>query len=110
MFHKHNDTYIDLSIDMRDPDDWNVGTLRSFHYPLNITALATEPISRLLAVGTTFCCHSLGELHLFAGTAGGIVYVFGGPGVETRLNLPEPVGVKFVHFATSSYKLLCMGM
>jgi hypothetical protein len=58
MFNKHNDVYMDLSIDMRDPDDWNVGTLRLFDYPLNITALATEPISRLLAVGTTVYRHS----------------------------------------------------
>ena len=39
-----------------------------------------------------------------------MVYVFGGPGVETSLQLPEPVGVKFLHFVTLSFKLVCMGM
>lgn len=37
------------------------------------------------------------------------MYVFGGPGVETKLELPEPVGVKFLQFATSSFQLLVLG-
>jgi hypothetical protein len=43
---------MDLSVDLWDPDDWKVGTLRSFDHLRNITALATEPISKLLAIGT----------------------------------------------------------
>jgi hypothetical protein len=53
MFLKRHDQSlnIDLSLDLRDPQDWKVGILRSFEYPLNITTLAIEPISGLLACG-----------------------------------------------------------
>jgi hypothetical protein len=53
MFLKHHDqsVSIDLSHELRDPQDWKVGILRSFEYPLNITTLAIEPISGLLAFG-----------------------------------------------------------
>ncbi|KAF5385371.1 hypothetical protein D9615_001225 [Tricholomella constricta] len=94
MFRRHSDVvYIDLSMDLRDPDDWKAGSLRTFEYPLNITTLATEPISGLLAIGT----------------AGGVVYIFGSPGVETRLSLPDPVGVRFLQFAPSTFQLACLG-
>jgi len=46
--------YSDLSIELRDPDVWKVGALRTFDYPLKIAALASEPISGLLAVGMSF--------------------------------------------------------
>ncbi|KAG6919011.1 hypothetical protein DXG01_009721 [Tephrocybe rancida] len=93
MFRRHNDvTFMDLSLDLRDGDDWKVGPLRAMDYPQNITALATEPISGLLAIGT----------------AGGTVYLFGGPGVETRLTLPDTVSVKFLQFAPSSFHLVCL--
>lgn len=42
---------MDLSPELRDPQDWNVGTLRSFDYPLDISALAIEPLTGLLAIG-----------------------------------------------------------
>ncbi|GLB35825.1 putative lethal giant larvae(Lgl) like, C-terminal [Lyophyllum shimeji] len=93
MFHRHNDAvYMDLSLDLRDHDDWQAGVLRTMDYPLNITALAVEPISGLLAIGT----------------AGGVAYVFGGPGVETKLTLPDTVGVRFLHFAQSTFQLVCL--
>lgn len=50
MFHKH-EVHMDLSTELRDPDDWKAGNLRSFEYPLNITTFAIEPMSCLLAVG-----------------------------------------------------------
>jgi syntaxin-binding protein 5 len=49
--HKHA-VHMDLSTELRDSDDWKVGNLRSFEYPLNITTFAIESISCLLAVGT----------------------------------------------------------
>lgn len=51
MFHKPNLDLVDLSSDLRDPQDWHAGTLRSFEYPLDTTTLATEPASGLLAIG-----------------------------------------------------------
>lgn len=82
----------DLSLELRDPDLWSVGTLRSLDYPLNITTLSFEPVSGLLAVGTR----------------NGIIYVFGASGVEIKLSLPKPVGIKFLQFATSSFQLVCL--
>ncbi|KAG5732833.1 hypothetical protein E4T56_gene2783 [Termitomyces sp. T112] len=93
MFRRHSDAiFLDLSVDLRDRDDWKIGPLRTIDYPQNITAFATEPISGLLAIGT----------------AGGVIYLFGGPGVETRLVTPDIVGVKFLQFAPSSFQLVCL--
>ena len=41
----------DLSIDLRDHDDWSVGALKAHDIPLDITTLAIEPIARVLAIG-----------------------------------------------------------
>lgn len=41
----------DLSIDLRDHDDWSVGALKVHDIPLDVTTLAIEPISRILAIG-----------------------------------------------------------
>ena len=55
MFLKQKEpVYPDLSIELRDPDVWKVGALRTLDYPLNIAALASEPVSGLLAVGMNF--------------------------------------------------------
>lgn len=55
MFHRSNDAvYMDLSMELRDPDDWKVGPLRTLDYPLNVTTFAIEPISGLLAIGMVF--------------------------------------------------------
>ena len=56
MFLKHNDraVYLDLSTELRDADDWVVGTLKTLEYYLDICALAVEPLAGLLAVGTMF--------------------------------------------------------
>ncbi|KAG5351699.1 hypothetical protein C0989_005212 [Termitomyces sp. Mn162] len=51
MFRRHSDAiFLDLSVDLRDRDDWKIGPLRTIDYPQNITAFATEPISGLLAI------------------------------------------------------------
>lgn len=109
MFRKH-EVHMDLSTELRDPDDWKAGNLRSFEYPLNITTFAIEPMSCLLAVGKVGFSTGMVLSDVFTtGTAGGVIYIFGGPGVETRLTLPEPVGVKFLQFATSTSRLVCLG-
>ena len=55
MFLKQKEpVHLDLSIELRDPDVWKVGALRTLDYPLKITALASEPVSGLLAVGMSF--------------------------------------------------------
>lgn len=89
--HSHDDLP-DLSLELRDEINWVPGTLRTTEYLLNITALAFEPIGKLLAVGTS----------------SGTIHIFGGPGVESKLTLPEPVSVKFLHFSALSFTILCM--
>ncbi len=52
MFSKHHGTVVaDMSADLSDEADWNVGSLKKFNFPLNITALAVEPIAGLFAAG-----------------------------------------------------------
>ncbi|KAJ7361454.1 WD40 containing snare-dependent exocytosis protein [Mycena albidolilacea] len=89
---KHGPVYADLSVDLQDKADWNVAVLRSFDYPLNITTVAIEPITGLLSVGTT----------------NGTIYVFGGPSVEAKLSLLEPIKVKFLQFSSSTFQLVCL--
>ncbi|KAF7347607.1 WD40 containing SNARE-dependent exocytosis protein [Mycena venus] len=89
---KHGPVYADLSADVRDKTDWNATVLRSFDYPLNITAVAIEPISGLLAIGTT----------------NGTVHLFGGPSVECKLLLPESARVKFLQFSSSTFQTVCL--
>lgn len=54
MFFKHHDSFIDLSLDLHEPQDWNPGVLRTIEYASQVTALAYEPIAGLLAVGACF--------------------------------------------------------
>ncbi|KAG6837327.1 hypothetical protein H0H93_011422 [Arthromyces matolae] len=84
--------FLDLSADLRDGDEWKVGTLRTLDYPQNLTAFAIESISGLLAVGTQ----------------GGAIYLFGRPGVETKLLIPDATAVKFIAFAPTSFQLVCL--
>ncbi|CAA7264832.1 unnamed protein product [Cyclocybe aegerita] len=93
MFSKHHEPVLaDLSTDLSDPNDWNVGNLRTFDFPPNITTLAVEPIAGILA----------------AGTATGAIHLFGGPSVESKITLPEPVGVRLLHFSVSTYTVVCL--
>ncbi|KAI5898227.1 uncharacterized protein SCHCODRAFT_02566174 [Schizophyllum commune H4-8] len=88
----NNDDFPDLSIELRDEISWVPGTLRTFEYLLNITALAFDPTSRILA----------------AGTSSGTIHIFGGAGVESKLTLPEPVSVKFLSFSQLTFTILCI--
>jgi len=51
MLSKHPVHLADLSNDLRDQQDWKIGSLRTFEFPLNITSLAVEPVTGLLAAG-----------------------------------------------------------
>ncbi|KAI0308267.1 lethal giant larvae like, C-terminal-domain-containing protein [Multifurca ochricompacta] len=64
----------DLSADLRERDDWNVGSLRTLDHLLNIATFSIDPVSSILAVGTI----------------DGTIRIFGAPGVETNLSLPSP--------------------
>ncbi|KAJ7459170.1 WD40 containing snare-dependent exocytosis protein [Mycena galericulata] len=92
MFKHDRTVYADLSSDLRDKEDWSVTTLRNFEYPLDITTVAVEPIAGLLAIGT----------------AAGAIHIFGGPSVETKLSLPEPVKVRFLQFSSSTFQIVCL--
>jgi len=48
---RHEAVLADLSTDLSDEIDWKVGSLRVFDFPLNIAALAVEPVAGLLAAG-----------------------------------------------------------
>ncbi|KAL1951191.1 hypothetical protein VTO73DRAFT_340 [Trametes versicolor] len=84
----------DFSLDLSDPSDWEAGLLRTIPYHLDVTAVATDPVSGLFAVGT----------------ARGAIYIYGSPGVTHRLKLTEPAGlrVKLLQFSVSVLKLLCI--
>lgn len=80
----------DLSTGQRDPDDWEVGRLRTVDYLLDTRVLTYEPTLSLLAVGT----------------ADGVIYVVGGSGVESSVQTPESSPVKILQLAASTDRLL----
>lgn len=80
----------DLSTGQRDPDDWEIGMLRTVDYLLDTRVLTYEPTLSLLAVGT----------------ASGLICVLGGPGVESSVQTPEGSPVKILQLAASTDKLL----
>ncbi|KAG1757244.1 lethal giant larvae like, C-terminal-domain-containing protein [Suillus lakei] len=82
----------DLSTAQRDPDDWEIGRLRTVDYLLDTRVLTYEPILSLLAVGT----------------ASGLICVVGGPGVEYLVHTPGGSPVKILQLAASTDKLLCV--
>jgi syntaxin-binding protein 5 len=41
----------DLSTDLRDRQDWEVGTLRALDHLLNASTFAFDPVSSILAIG-----------------------------------------------------------
>ncbi|KAF9270713.1 hypothetical protein L218DRAFT_1013731 [Marasmius fiardii PR-910] len=83
---------LDLSNDLHDETDWKPGPLRVFEYALEVTAIAVEPISGLLAVGTGH-----GSIHLF-----------GRPGVECKVLLPEAHKVTSLQLPSSAWKIVCL--
>ncbi|KAG2155490.1 lethal giant larvae like, C-terminal-domain-containing protein [Suillus clintonianus] len=80
----------DLSAGQRDPDDWDIGRLRTVDYLMDTRVLTYEPILSLLAVGT----------------ASGLICVLGGPGVECSVQTPDGSPVKILQLAASANKLL----
>lgn len=117
----------DHSFELRDTVDWSVGCVRTLEQHADVVALAYDPVTSLLACGTCGprqrLCHQLAAecpLTVLAwmgcggvGTTKGIVRVFGAPGVEMDVKLPQPAsgqaGVKFLQIACNVSKLLCIG-
>ncbi|KAH9936968.1 uncharacterized protein B0H18DRAFT_1112864 [Fomitopsis serialis] len=94
MLFKNDKSYVDLSLELSDEIDWQAGTLRHVRHHLNVTALATEPVSGLLA----------------AGFLSGQIVVYGSPGAECTLRLSDPPGARasFLSFAETLFRLLCV--
>jgi hypothetical protein len=57
--------FADLSTGQRDPDDWDIGRLRTIDYLLDTRVLTYEPILSLLAVGEISDSISRTELRQF---------------------------------------------
>lgn len=56
MFNSKSDVHPDLSGDLRESSDWQVGPLRNMEYLLDAVSFAIEPLSGLLAVGRARQC------------------------------------------------------
>ncbi|KIJ66213.1 hypothetical protein HYDPIDRAFT_26582 [Hydnomerulius pinastri MD-312] len=82
----------DLSLRIRDVEDWDTGILRAINYTIDAVVIAFHPLASLLAVGTST----------------GVVRVFGAPGVDLTLNPPEPLRIQFLQFSTSTGQLICV--
>jgi syntaxin-binding protein 5 len=87
---KHG-TERDLSTELADPREWQLKDLRHLDILLDVSAVAYDPVSDLLALGTD-------EGH---------IRILGGPGVVMSLENGAPV--KSLQFASSAFKLVCLG-
>jgi len=81
--------YPDWSLGVRDVD-WDSGALRTISYTLDASVVAFDPLTSLLAVGTS--C--------------GTIRVFGSPGVEVTLDQTEPLRVQFLQFSASTGQIV----
>lgn len=112
MFKSIGKSLAELSTDLRDRQDWEVGTLRTLHRVLDANTFAFNPVSSILAVGE-LPPYLLGLIDVtisdLTGTTDGTIQIFGAPGVETNLSLPSHVPIKFLQFATNVFKLVCIG-
>jgi syntaxin-binding protein 5 len=51
MFKTIGRSLTDLSTDLRERQDWEVGTLRALNHLLNASTFAFDPVSSILAIG-----------------------------------------------------------
>lgn len=110
MFKSIGKSLTDLSIDLREREDWEVGTLRTFDHILNATTFAFDPVSSILAVGELLPCFWVRWMSSGStGTIDGTIRIFGAPDVETSLSLPSHAPIKFLQFSTNLFKLVCIG-
>ncbi|KAF8846111.1 hypothetical protein BDN67DRAFT_16617 [Paxillus ammoniavirescens] len=81
--------YPDWSLGVHDVD-WDSGALQTISYTLDASVVAFDPLTSLLAVGTS--C--------------GTIRVFGSPGVEVTLDQTEPLRVQFLQFSASTGQIV----
>ncbi|KAK0246422.1 WD40 containing snare-dependent exocytosis protein [Armillaria nabsnona] len=89
---RYDANFPDLSSDVHEREDWKPAELRSFEFAIEVSALAVDPLSGLLA----------------AGTADGLLFIWGKPGVDIKLSIPERNGAKFVQFSVSTFQIVCL--
>jgi syntaxin-binding protein 5 len=87
----HDEHYKDLSLDLRDEVDWQVKTLRELDFPRDASVTALDSCSGLLAVASQ-----------------GYIHLFGRPGVECLIPVPDRNKLKILLFALSVYKLIAV--
>ena len=113
MFKSIGKSLADLSTDLRDRQDWEVGTLRTLDRVLGANIFTFDPVSSILAVGELAHDFLGGLIDVMAsdstGTTDGTIRIFGAPGVETNTSLSSHAPVKFLQFATNIFKLVCIG-
>lgn len=85
----------DLSTSLWDPDAWTPRSIRRLGINGDVTAMAVEPLSGILALGT-----DRGSVHLF-----------GAPSVATELSVPGAPyrKIRFIAFAQSCVKMVVVG-
>ncbi|KAL4069845.1 lethal giant larvae like, C-terminal-domain-containing protein [Scleroderma yunnanense] len=90
--HGSTSPFPDLTTEARGIDDWRPGILRVLQYHHDVAAVAFDPVFSLLAIGTSF----------------GVIRIFGAPGVDVILDLPQRLRTLFLRFSTSTHQLVCI--
>lgn len=60
---RFDSTYADISADLHEQEDWDVGELRHFEFAQELSAIAVDPVSGLLAAGTQATPEQAGGTH-----------------------------------------------
>jgi syntaxin-binding protein 5 len=87
---------VDLSSTLRDADSWSPRSIRRLGLNGDVTALAVEPLSGLLVLGT-----NRGSLHFYGSPAASLELAV--PGAPYRK-------IRFITFAQSFKKVVVVGM
>lgn len=76
----------------KEVGDWHPNILRVLNFHFDVVTIAFDPTLGLLS----------------SGTSSGVIRIFGAPGVDVSLDLPEPLQVSFLRFSASTRQLVCI--
>jgi len=91
MFKHGHSEYLDLSSDLVDVKDFHPNHLRTLNYLHDVRTFAFDPLTGLLAVGTS----------------SGTVWILGAPGVQEAIKVTDHP-LRFIEFSSSLSKLVCV--
>lgn len=110
MLQRHHEPFQNLSVELEESQQWKPNELTRLYFPKDYTAFEYEPVTGLLAIGSSIqVLHQYLSHFAHIGTARGSIHIFGKTAVHALLALGSDVPVKFLVISVSTSRLVCMG-